>query len=171
MSLPNNQQADKWKVTFSNIPTVTELKDMRLYDYYVRSCVLPDYNCPFDYDNFMKGQYVRPITKANQDLTQLQIEFKVSENWTNYTNLIEFIQRSRYGQNLDVNFIKDNVVDRINVVMLDNEKRENKIIYFTKAFLTNVSSLSLIYGSSDEASFTTNWIYEEMLYEDTPDLT
>ncbi len=162
MGSPNKQASNKWLCEFSNIPSITDYRNMNLYNYYVRSCVIPDYNVSNDTTSFMSSTIRHPISKANEDLTPLQIEFVVSEDMENYTNFVEFMQQMRYGSELTEDFLRKNVIKKINVLILDNQKRTKKIVYFTNAFLTNLSSLSLIYGSHDESFFTATFDYEEM---------
>ena len=67
---------DKWQISFSNLPSIGAIRDMRIYDNFVKSVVFPDYNMGEIISN-IKGFNIRhPLAgiKANEDLSQLQIE-------------------------------------------------------------------------------------------------
>lgn len=166
MGSPNVFNNSKWRVVLSNIPTVTNYKNLQVYNDYVRSCTMPDYNCPEDTINYMHTTVRLPIPRKNEELAQLQIEFKASEDAENYTNLVEYMQELKYGQNVPTTYLKDNVVKNISIVILDNQRRDKKIIYFTDCFLASISSLGLIYGDDTEVSFVTTWSYSEMKIRD-----
>jgi hypothetical protein len=86
VQFPNVLHGDNWQVTFSNIPTLNSTRDMRMYENYVKSFVFPDYNIQEIYSD-IKGFRVRhPVggIKANEDLSQVQIEFRISEDMKNY---------------------------------------------------------------------------------------
>lgn len=166
MGHPNIFNNSKWKVVLSNIPTVTNYKNMNVYNDYVRSCTIPDYNCPEDFINFMNTVVRVPIPRKNEELAQLQIEFKASEDLVNYVNLAEWMQSIKYGQDLTTEYLIDSVVKNISVVILDNQRREKKIVYFTNCFLISLGSLPLVYGTDEEVPFLTTWSYEEMKMKD-----
>ena len=78
-------------MVISNIPSINNIEDLSIYDEYVKSCVIPDFNVMESIMPYMNVIRRDPITKPNQDLTQLQIEFFANENLSNYTNLFEFM--------------------------------------------------------------------------------
>jgi hypothetical protein len=141
----------------------SDIKDMIYYDNFVKSLVLPDQNLQ-EIGSEWKGYRIRhqvaPL--VNRDLSQLQLNFKLSEDLINYINLYYWMLQVRYGE-LDQDYdglFRKYAIKRINVEILDNEKRVNAIIYFTNCFLTSLSSLSLQMGTSDEVEFTVNLSYE-----------
>jgi len=164
---PNVYHSDKWRMTFSNIPgqAVTQMK---YYDNYIKSLTFPDYNLA-EFKSDFKGFTIRhPVgPMVNNDLSQIQIEFKLSEDMFNYLNLFHYMQQLRYGQ-IDVDhddFFRKYTVKKLNIEMLDNQKRVVSRVHFTQLFLLSLSSFSLTQGSSDEMTFTTNWSYEEIGFD------
>ena len=167
---PNTLHNDKWYFTFSNIPTITDLKDMRYFDNYVKSFILPDYNMDIIYSE-MPGGFRIQQPKAglwkNKDLSQVQIEFKVSEDMRNYLFFFKWMQQLKYGQ-LNSSYegwIRKYNINRGILSILDNQKRETVNVSFTEMFLLNLSSIQLTMGSSEEVTFVCNFSYEEILYE------
>lgn len=171
VNFPNTFHNDKWQVSFSNIPSLETIRDMRMYDNYVKSVVFPDYNLGEIFSD-IKGFRIRhPLggVKANEDLSQIQIEFKLSEDMKNYLNLFEWMQALKYGQvgdfNSEEDFFRKYTIKSINLNILDNQKRPIAIWRFTEAFLVTLSSISLDAGISEEIPFSCNFSYEEIFYE------
>ena len=168
---PNLFHNDKWQVSFSNLPSLGAIRDMKLYDNFVKSVVFPDYNMQEMYSDIRGFRIRHPVAgiKANEDLSQIQIEFKLSEDMKNYINLFEWMQALKYGQVEDFNteeeFFRKNTIKSINLNIMDNQKRNIAVWRFTEAFLTTLGSLSLNQGISEELTFTANFSYEEIKYE------
>jgi len=166
MGTPNFFNTTKWRLEFSNIPTITNLNNMKLYNDYVRNCTIPEFALDNDYSNYGTVIYKRPITKVNENLGNLDIEFKCSEDLENYTNLFQYIQYLKYGEDLPEDVIVDNVIKNISIVILDNQNRDKKIIYFTNVYLSSISSLNLLYGEEIEVTFTASFFFQEMKIKD-----
>lgn len=171
ISFPNLFHGDKWTLSFSNLPSLETIRDMRIYDNFVKSVTFPDYNMGEIYSD-IKGFRIRHQNggmNANLDLSQIQIEFKLSEDMRNYINLFEWMKALRYGQvtdfNSDEEFFRKYTIKSINLNILDNQKRTIAIWRFTEAFLLSLSSFALVNGSSDEVTFTTNFSYQEIIYQ------
>jgi len=164
MGAPNVANSSKYTVAFSNIPTLDLIKDLNLYDWYVKSCTLPDYNIMEMYSDFQRSRIRHVGSRLNDDITPLQIEFKLSEDGMNYFNLVYFMVKLRAGE-LTSQTVRDNLIKRIDFILLDNQKREKLKIYFTKAFPISVSSLNMGYGEDEEVSFTVTFTYDEMFPE------
>jgi len=170
-AFPNTFHNDKWVLTFSNIPNVGDLDDMKYFQNYIKSLVIPDYNVgniasigPFG----IQVNHPQAGQKRNTDLSQLQIEFKVSEDFRNYMILFDWMRELRYGEPEGGNFkdwIRKFYIKKAVLSLLDNQKRPVANVIFTKLFLLNLSSLQLTMGASDEVSFTCNFIYEEISRE------
>jgi len=162
---------DKWAINFSNIPTLKSTRDLYMYDNYVKSLTFPEYSMGEIISNTMGFNIRHPLggIKANQDLSQINIEFKLLENMANYIYLFEYMRSMRYGQVEDFSSEEDmyrkNTIKSINISLLDNQKRIIAIWRFTQAFLLNISSLSLTQGSSDEVTFSCVFSYEEVQYD------
>ena len=167
---PNVMHGDKWKITFSNIPTLSDMSEMRYFDNYVKSCTLPSYTMGEMLSQLPMGMQIRhPLggMKRNQDLAQLPMTFKVSEDLYNYLIFFNWIQQLRYGQ-IDPrhdDFFRKYSIKRLIISMLDNQKRTVSEITFTNVFLQDLGSLDLVFGSTEELSFTCSFSYEEIFFE------
>lgn len=171
MGFPNTYHSGKWQLTFSNIPTIDDSKQMKYFDNYVKSITLPDYNMNETFSDF-KGERIRhPFSRINEEMSQIQIEFKLSEDMFNYLYLLEWMQRLRYAQEVDADMLRKEFIKRINMSILDNEKRTIANLAFTDAFLLNLSSIGLDAGSDEEVSFTANFSYYEYKFERVPVIT
>jgi len=174
---PNNFRNDKWILTFSNIPTVKDRHDLRLFDNYIKSLTLPDYNMGQIISNGEFGFDIRHPQAGmliNRDLSQLQVEFKLSEDMQNYLYLFKWMLELKYGQLDNGNYqgkIRDYNIKAMHLHLLDNQKRTTAIIKFTNAFLLTLSSMPLTFGTSDEVTFTCNFSYEEITYTQKDPMT
>jgi len=169
-SFPNVLHSDKWKITFSNIPSLDDMSEMRYFDNYVKSCTIPNYSMGQIISKHPLGFDIRhPLggMKINQDLNQINLTFKLSEDMYNYLILFKWIQQLRYGQ-IDPrhdDFFRKYVIKKLVISMLDNQKRTVAELHFTNLFLLDLGSLDLNFGSTDELAFTTSFSYEEILYD------
>jgi len=171
MAFPNTFHNDKWVLTFSNLPNVDDLNEMKYFQSYIKNLILPDYNMseitsigPFGF------QVRHPVAgmKKNIDLSQLQIEFKLSEDILNYLYFFKWMKDLKYGDLNDGDYdglIRKFTIKKAILSVMDNQKRTVANIIFTELFLLNLSSIQLAMGSSDEVTFTCNFSYEEIDYE------
>ncbi len=160
----NTFQQDKWRVTFSNVPSLNNQDDpntLRLYEHFVKNLTIPDYNIEVVRSVFQNSYVFHPVTKINDNLTQLQITFRTTENLFNYYNLFEWMLAVKHGQ-VNTDQIRRNTIKSIEIELLDNQKRHRGSLIFTNSLLTSLSSLSMNMGSSDEVMFTANFVYEEI---------
>jgi hypothetical protein len=171
LSQINTFHNDKWQISFSNLPSLGTIRDMRIYDNFVKSVTFPEYSMGEIYSD-IKGFRIRhPLggVKANEELSQIVIEYKLSEDMRNYINLFEWMQALKYGQvqnfNSEEDFFRLNTIKSINLNIMDNQKRNVAIWRFTEAFLLGLSSLSLNNGVSEEVTFAANFSYQEIFYE------
>lgn len=159
----NTLHQSNWKMSFSNLPTIDQ-SDMYLFDNFVKSVTLPNYDLGESY-SYIKNVVVRqPITKPNTDLPQLQITFRTTEDFQNYYKLMLWSMQIKYGQ-LDSDYeglIRSYTIKAINLYLLDNEKRERCIVTFSNAFMSSISSIGLEQGSDQETLFTASFTYEEV---------
>lgn len=162
---PNLWHSDRWQVTFSNIPDLPDTSLMKYFDLTVRSVVIPDYNITEVFSDFRGFRIRHPVVeKINADLSQIQVEFKLSEDMKNYLYLFEWMRSMRTGDAVPEDLIRKYTVKNISILILDNQKRNIATLMFTECFLLTLSSLSLEMGGSDEVSFTANFSYEEIKY-------
>jgi hypothetical protein len=166
---PNLFHSSNWQVNFSNMPALETIRDMRLYDNLVKSITFPDYSLEEIYSDYMGFRIRHPVNKANVDLSQIQIGFKVSEDMRNYIYLFEWMKALRYGDVEDFSseesLFRKNTIKAISLNILDNQKRTVAVWRFTEAFLLSLSSLPLDNGISEELVFTCNFSYETLSYE------
>lgn len=170
-AFPNTFHNDKWVLTFSNVPNIDDLNEMKYFQNYIKSLVLPDYNVgnipsigPFG----IQINHPQAGMKRNTDLSQLQVEFKVSEDFRNYLHFFNWMRELRYGTlegGAYEGWIRKFNIKRAVLSVLDNQKRTVANITFTELFLLSLSSLQMVMGSSDEVTFTCNFQYEEINYE------
>ena len=163
-TLPMNRfHGDKWTIAFSNMPSVDQQKiDMRLFDLYVKNIVLPDFFVETANSEFMSESSRHSMSRTNDNLTQLTIEFKVDESMENYYDIYEWIQALRYHKDgINISKFKDNTIKSIDVFMLDNQKRTRGKLRFTNSIITNLGALTLNYGDSSEVTFACSFMYEE----------
>lgn len=171
INFPNTLHSDKWQVSFSNIPSLKTVRDMRIYDNMVKSVTFPDYTMGqiiSDMPNGFKIRHPR-APQINTDLSEIAIEFKISEDMKNYANLFYWMQGMKYGQVGTFNSVEEMfrkyAIKSINLNILDNQKRIIAEWRFTEAFLLSLSSLTLNMGISEELSFVCNFSYEEVKFD------
>lgn len=171
LMFPNVAHSDKWSLTLSNIPTLGSIRDLRIYENYVKEFSIPDYSIG-EIESHMMGFKVRhPMggMRPNEDLGQINITFKLCEDMKNYLNLFEWVRALRYGDigsfTDPAEFFRKNTIKYINLSILDNEKRTTAVLKFTEASLINLSGIQLNTGVSEEVTFTTTFSFEELKYE------
>jgi len=163
----NTFHSDRWTATFSNIPGLNNLKEMQYFDNFVKSVVIPDYNAVEIFSDWNGFRVRHPTPKRNEDLSQIQFEFKLAENLRNYFAFFNWMRNIKYGNmTTDDELFRKFTIKTIGLNILDNQKREVSRLIFTQCFLLTLSSLSLSTGESEEISFTANFSYEEVNYED-----
>ena len=161
----NTYHNSKWKLLFSNIPSIEVGRDINsMYENFIKSITIPDYNIENIFVDFKATRKRAPISRYNDNLTPIMLEFKLNEDLTNYLNLVEYMQQLRYGQPT-TEFIKDNTIKNLNVIFLDNQKRDTYKIYFTNCFIESLSSLPLNMGDDTDITFTVTMTYDEMKFE------
>jgi hypothetical protein len=168
----NTQHSDKWSVIFSNIPGYTppisgnNLDNMSLYDSYVKDVTFPDLGVELAKSNFRNYEINHPISKINDNTSEISISFKLSEGMLNYFYLYNWVRGLREQDNVNNEmWFRLNCIKEIKIIFLDNQKR-NKLKYTVEnAFITNLGSLSLTNGSDDELSFTISLTYEDFRLE------
>lgn len=180
MSFPqeniNAHVNNNFKVQFSNIPTVANFGDMRfLYDQKVLSVSIPDFNLELTTSHYLNEVHYSPISKKNDDLSDLLIEFKVDENFLNYYNLFAYMRRVRRGETSAPNpaitpaatvkaegYIKNYDIESVNLIILNNVELVKATIKFKNAFLTSLSTVSLSKTDPTETTFTATLKYKNI---------
>ena len=165
----NTFHSDSWTCTFSNVPSLSEQSEIAQFDNFVKSFVIPDYNMEEIYSDFKDFRIRHPAApKINNNLGQVQIEFKLNEDMSNYLTLFEYMRQLKYGE-LPASYldklIRNYTIKSIILAPTDNQKREVATLRFTEAFLLSLGSLGLTTGSAEELTFTCLFSYQELLYE------
>ena len=173
---PNVLHGDKWRITFSNIPTLEDMSDMRYFDNYVKTTSIPSYSVGEIVSQLPMGMQIRhPLggMKRNQELSDLAMTFKLSEDMFNYMVFFEWMQQLRYGQ-IDPrhdDYFRKYSIKRIVISMLDNQKRVVSDVTFTNVLIGDLSALDLVFGTTEELSFTCTFRYEEIFYKTKDPMT
>jgi len=165
----NTFHSDGWNCNFSNVPSLSGQAELSQFDNFVKSIVIPDYNMEeitSDYKDFRIRHPVAP--KINTNLANIQLEFKLNEDASNYLTLFEYMRQLKYGELSDDytdELIRKYTIRSIILSLNDNQKRTIAVMRFTEAFILSLSSLALTTGTAEEITFTVNCSYQELLYE------
>lgn len=167
---------NNFKVQFSNIPTVGNFGDLRfLYDQKVLSVSIPDFNLELTTSHYLNEVHYSPISKKNDDLSDLLIEFKIDESFLNYYNLFAYMRQVRRGE-IDApdprltpnamvkaeSYIKNYDIESVNLIILNNVELTKATIKFKNAFLTSLSTVSLSKSDPTETTFTASLKYKNI---------
>jgi hypothetical protein len=163
-SVINKFHQDQFLVEFSNFPDIfsddaTRKVDLRLFNYFVKNVVIPDASLDTVNVDWMSGIRNQPLSRANDSLPQLTVEFSVDENMRNYYYCYTYIKQMRYGDTPIDDY--KNVINSIFIETLNNEGQKIGRIEFTKCIPSSVGSLTLTVADSTELSFPVSFIYEE----------
>jgi len=163
----NAFHASNFEVVISNIPTLDDPSDIFMYHNFIKSVSLPGYTLTTMDSQWTKENYINPLSRANNDLGDLSITFKVNEYMMNYFLMAQYITMTRYGVNnhADEDFrIKTNVIKAISVNMLDNQKNVLGTVEYNTLWPTSISGLELNYAQSNEVEFTVTFKFQEIFY-------
>ena len=175
----NYHTNQKFRIIISNLPTVNnKIRDIKwLYENYVREFTIPGYKLNTIESTFQGRISNRPISRRNSDLMEFTVKFKADEHLYNYMYMRNFITNMRYNT---LNQPTENVsqvakrietydynydIDRIDFLVLDNEKRIKNTIQFKKIFINEMSELNFKIDNTDETSFDVSFKYEEIFME------
>lgn len=167
MGSPNVAFSDKWKLSISNVPTVSNLTDLSLYDNYVRAFSFPSLDLQLLDSNFRNTRVYHPISRNNTPLNIFRVTFKVSEGMVNYWNIWTWIKNLRAGEISTPNktLYRSDWIENFRFTMLDNENRDCAIFDFKECFVINISELVFVNGRSDELEFSIDVDYLRVDYE------
>jgi hypothetical protein len=174
MAYPNIAVDSSFYMTFSNVPGVAKDSTLKYYDDYVRSVSLPSYSVNVYATGLLGHNENHPMQRQNDDLGDVSITFKNSEDCMNYFMIMHWMQALRFGVDLvgDTDLIspsgprlKRNVINEMDVFILDNQKRTIAKVRFTNCLPTDLSGLEFTYGSDEELEFTLTLKYEDILVE------
>lgn len=165
----NTSNGNKWRAVFSNIPyydnkfDVIGKKPMAIFDNYVRNVILPDMSIEYVESNFGPRRRLYPSNHQNTQLNSVSVEFACDENMFNYYSLYSYwknLKNNTYMKGEDT--LHNSVIGSLDILFFDNEQRVTSKFRLTELFMENLSSLSLVYGSSDELIFTVTFFYDDL---------
>jgi len=165
----NTFHSDGWNCNFTNLPSLSGQTDLSQFDNFVKSIVIPDYNMEeitSDYKDFRIRHPAAP--NINKNFAQVQIEFKLNEDMSNYLSIFEYMRQLKYGELSDDytdELIRKYTIKSIILSLNDNQKRPIAVMRFTEAFILSLSSLALTTGTAEELTFSVVCSYQELLYE------
>ncbi len=162
----NTAADNKFKINFSNMPNFVKYGNIDVvFNRFVREVTLPSYELELE-PRYVQGSVTfHPISQKNNDPDILTITFALDENALNYYNFQHYIKRLRYGQDLPENQLHRNLINSIDIIRLDNESREVRMLRYKDCFPTNLGNLSMKMGSSDIPEFDVSFIYTEMVID------
>ena len=165
---------DSFRASFSNFPKINDLKDltgidgpidMRIFDYNVRSVTIPDQSLRTTEISMLNRVQLQPISRANDDLPPVVVEFKVDNTFLNYFLIYTYIRQMRCGIiKLDKPYYK-NVIHELFIDGFTNTGVHTTRLKFVNLFPVSTGSLVLESGSSGELTFAVNFMYEEFKVE------
>lgn len=166
MGFPNVAYSDKFKISLSNIPTVSNLRDLAYYDNYVRAVSFPPLSLTLLDSNFRNTRVYHPISRDNVETNLIRITFKVSEGYKNYYNIWSWLKNLRAGSISDgkKELIREDWIENIRLTILDNENRDAAYFDFKECFVTNLTELTLVNGTSSELEFSIDIDYLKLDY-------
>lgn len=175
MSQINTFNSENFGVVFSNIPipttSTTKIKPGVLNNY-VRGVTLPDYNLEVTPSNFGRRQRSQPVSRINNELTQLTIDFAVDEDLDNYYALVNWIVEIRNGRPTKHDqYLHDSTIKSIIIIAKDNQKRDRQLFTFKDCMLVNISALTLRHGSSQEVEFSCTFTYYDFELTESATIT
>lgn len=163
MSIINNQNTDKFKVVISNIPvpsTRTTNVDMAVFNNYVRSVTLPDYNVEVVPIDFRSASIKTPASRLNNDLAPVTLDFICDEDVENYISFFEWMLEIRAGNpTKGETTTRESTIKNLTVLINDNQDRPAVKFVIKDLLLVSLSSLSMIYGASEQSLYTASFQY------------
>ncbi len=167
----NTFHDSNFKVIISNIPTLQYENEISLYHNFIRSVSIPGFSIDMIMSEWRGEHYLNPGSHKNNELGDLTITFKLTEDLMNYFYMAEYIMNMRYehidntddpGKRMKMNFIK-----AIDIDILNNSKNKIANIKFSRCFPVNISSLDLDYTNGNEVDFTVTFKFTEINFTPT----
>lgn len=169
---PNNFTKNKFYIVLSNMPNLTPIPDdeidLSVFNTSVKNVELPPKTMKLLHSYYNHTDQKHPDPEGSRDTSALNIEWILDSKFLNYAILASLIDGSRYGiearderEEVGEPLLRDNCIDRIDIYALDNTDFPTAMLTFHRAFLTNLGSLSLEFGTADTVTFTTTFEYEK----------
>lgn len=172
MAYPNIAVDSSFFMTFSNIPGIDKDSTLKYFDDYVRSISVPAYNVGVYASSLIGHDELHPLQRENDELGEVAITFKASEDFMNYFILFNWMQCLRFGIdqigdqdqfNASGPRLKRNVINSMDLFILNNQKNTIATMKFTNCIPTDLTGLDLNYGSDTEVEFSLNLRYENIV--------
>ena len=170
----NTFHQDNFKVAFSNFPIVNDLKDligtdkpvdMRIFDYNVKNITIPEQSLQVTELSMLNRVQLQPISRANDNLPAVTVEFKVDNTFLNYFLIYTYIRQMRAGLiKLDKPYYK-NVIHEMFVDGFTNSGVHVSRLKFINLFPVSSGSLVLESGTAEYLTFPVAFNYEEFKVE------
>lgn len=169
----NTFHQDSFKVSFSNFPVILETEtlsginqpiDMRIFDYYVKNVTIPDQSLQVTEIPMLNRVQLQPISRGNDNLNSVTVEFKVDNAFRNYFMFYTYIRQMRTAEP-DVDVFYKNVIHEMFVDAHANVGEKMVRLKFTNLFPISTGTLSLESGASQELTFAVSFVYEEFTVE------
>ena len=164
---------DSFKVAFSNFPVIVETEtmsglnnpiDMRIFDYYVKNVTIPDQSLETTQLPFLNRIQLQPISRGNDNLNAVTVEFKVDNAFRNYYLFYTYIRQMRTAEP-DVEVFYKNVIHEMFIDAHANDGEKMVRLKFVNLFPVSTGTLILESGESGELTFTVSFVYEEFKVE------
>lgn len=163
MSIVNQANTNKFKTIFSNIPVPTgrtDVVDMGIFNNYVKNVTLPDYSVELVNSDFLGEVRKTPSTRVQAELSPLTIEFVADEDYDNWATCFEWLREMRCGNSSSPSQpLHSYNIKQIYIQMRDNQNRSGLKFVFNGVILINLSSLNLVFGSSEQVVFSCTYQY------------
>ena len=163
MSILNQSNTDKFQTVFSNLPvpsTRNDQPDLRIINNYVRMITLPDYNIEIIPSDLMQSSIKNPISRFNNDISPITIDFTVDEDFDNYQTIFEWMVELRLGNPLKgETTLRESTIKSLQIIFKDNQDRTGPKMILKDLFPINLSSINLAFGNSEQSIFTVTFNY------------
>ena len=170
----NTFHQDNFKVAFSNFPIINDFKnlvgmdqpvDMRIFDYNVKNITIPTQSLETTEISFLNRVQLQPISRGNDNLQSVTVEFKVDNTFLNYFLIYTYIRQMRCGLiKLDRPYYK-NVIHEMFVDGFTNLGVHTVRLKFINLIPISTGSLILESGASGDLTFAVSFNYEEFQVE------
>ncbi len=166
---PNQYNKNRFKIFLSNVPNLTPITDEELdiatIQNNLRGITVPDLAL-VNLESFgpQEVQY-HPNPVGAKSLNTFTLEYIADDKLLNWYIFYCWIVGSRAGKScrkgLDgKDLLRDNCIDSCRIYMYDNNKNVQSKFEFKRCFLTSISSMDLKFGTSEHATFTLTFQYE-----------
>lgn len=165
----NQYNKNKFRVCASNFPNLTDIPDEQLdlssIHNNLRGITIPDLTLTAIDLQMGQEHQLHPNPIGARELNTFTLEYMADDKLLNWYIFYCWIVKTRAGiatrKGLDgYDLLRDNCIDSLRVYMYDNNKQVKSKFEFKRCFLKSISSMDLKNGTSDHATFTLTFDYE-----------